>query len=160
MELQLLAPGYGVLAQAHHHRWNDPIFQAAKARINTREGWVRFQLAVRAAHADPAVRPIRRWIQNHRRKMREQLARMPVFPSDSGPLEQRLAQVRAFVELRRSAFRNKERTDRLLGLMALHFNHDDDVRGYARIIQHFLEQSHGNAALRHQVYGGPQLRMP
>lgn len=63
---------------------------------------------------------------------------------------------------RRYALKNRERLNRLLMLLQIHINGDDDVQPYATTIRAWLEDNGGRPAIRRRAIvdplGAPSLR--
>jgi hypothetical protein len=78
------------------------------------------------------------WLLNHPNRIAEELA-WRVFPKSTAGLESALAQVRAWLEDRKSNFGNQARTQKLLALMTLQLSHRGDQDRYFRIIKAALQ---------------------
>lgn len=72
--------------------------------------------------------------------MRKQLAAMPYWPSEAGAIEVVTTRVRAWMEGRAFSFRNRARTNLLLGLMTNELAGDASARNYTRRIRDHLLQ--------------------
>jgi hypothetical protein len=84
------------------------------------------------------------------------------MPLTTSALEQPTRPIAAALYPRRHALKNRERLNRLLMLMQLHINGDDDVRAYAKTIRGWLETNEGRpTAPRRAIadpFGSPSLR--
>jgi len=94
---------------------------------------------------------------------REPPSRRPAdMPLTTAALEQLTRPIIAALYRRRYALKNRERLNRLLMLLQLHINGDDDVRRYARTIRTWLEANGGRPVDRRRAIadpaGAPSLR--
>jgi hypothetical protein len=84
------------------------------------------------------------------------------MPLTTAALEQLARPITAALYPRRYALKNRERLNRLLMLLQLHVNGQDDVRGHAKTIRAWLEANGGRpAAYRRSIAdpaGVPSLR--
>jgi hypothetical protein len=65
------------------------------------------------------------------------------MPLSTSPLDAFINPIRASIQPRAYGLKNRERTNRLLMLMQLHANRQDDVHAYTRLIRAWLEANHG-----------------
>lgn len=82
-------------------------------------------------------------------------------PRSNGVIERELREVKRAIYDRRTVFRNKHRTDRLLQLMTLERRGLADEDEYARLIREHLTTTGGLAEGRHTILdraGRPSLR--
>jgi len=87
---------------------------------------------------------------------REPPSRRPAdMPLTTAALEQLTRPISAALYRRRYALKNRERLNRLLLLLQLHINGDDDVRGYAKTIRTWLEANGGRPADRRRAIADP-----
>ncbi|MCA1680753.1 MAG: transposase [Actinobacteria bacterium] len=68
-------------------------------------------------------------------------------PLSTSPMDGLIEPVRAALHPRRYALKNRRRTNRLLLLMQLHANRQDDVPAYAKDIRMWLEANHGRPSV-------------
>ena len=68
-------------------------------------------------------------------------------PPSTSPLDGLVNPIRASIQPRAYGLKNRERTNRMLTLMQLHANRQDDVRAYARHIREWLEANQGRPAI-------------
>jgi hypothetical protein len=110
-----------------------------------------------------------RWIAVNGPTIEAQFARRPPpsrrpsdMPLTTAALEQITRPIVATVYPRRYALKNRERLNRLLMLLQLHVNGDDDMQAYAKTIRAWLESNGGRPpALRRAIAdpaGEPSLR--
>lgn len=66
-----------------------------------------------------------------------------------------LNQVRAWIQPRAYALKNRERTNRLLMLMQLHLNRQDDSQAYTKLIRAELEANRGRPRLGRETSPTP-----
>src|SRR5918996_3436014 len=91
-----------------------------------------------------------RWIAVNGPIIQEQFARRPPpskrpveMPLTTSALEQLTRPIASALSPRRYALKNRERLNRLLMLMQLHINGDDDVQAYSKAIREWLEANQG-----------------
>lgn len=84
------------------------------------------------------------------------------MPLTTAALEQLARPITAALYPRRYALKNRERLNRLLMLVQLHVNGQDDVQGYTKAIRSWLEANGGRPAARPRAIadpaGAPSLR--
>ncbi len=98
---------------------------------------------------------LERWIAVNGPTIKAQFARRPPpskrpadMPLTTAALEQLTRPIAAAIYPRRYALKNRERLNRLLALMQLHINGDDDVGAYSKTIRTRLECNEGRPAGR------------
>ncbi len=103
-----------------------------------------------------------RWIAVNGPTIEAQFARRPPpsrrpadMPLTTAALEQLTRPIAAALYPRRYAFKNRERLNRLLPLMQLHINGDDDVHAYSKTIREWLERNGGRPAGRRRSIADP-----
>jgi Transposase, Mutator family len=127
--------------------------------------WRPFVRAARALENES----LDRWIAVNDPTIEEQFARRPPpsrrppeMPLTTSALEQLTRPIYAALYPRRYALKNRERLNRLLMLMQLHVNGDDDVQAYSKAIRAWLEASGGRPQGRRRGIadpkGSPSLR--
>jgi hypothetical protein len=110
-----------------------------------------------------------RWIAVNAPTIEAQFARRPPpsrrpaeMPLTTAALEQLTRPIAAALYPRRYALKNQERLNRLLMLIQLHINGDDDVQAYSKTIRQWLEANGGRPAGRRRSIadpaGSPSLR--
>lgn len=110
-----------------------------------------------------------RWIAVNGPTIESQFSRRPPpsrraadMPLTSAALEQLTRPLAAALYPRRYALKNRERLNRLLMLIQLHLNGDDDVQRYAKTIRLALEANGGRPVGRRRAIadpaGAPSLR--
>jgi hypothetical protein len=104
---------------------------------------------VRDAHAAEIAR-LSEWLEGTGRVVEEQFRRRGLrgsrpadMPLTTSPMDGLIAPVRDALHPRRYGLKNRERTNRLLLLMQLHANRQDDVLDYASDIRTWLEANGG-----------------
>jgi len=84
------------------------------------------------------------------------------MPLTTAALEQLTRPIYAALFPRRYALKNRERLNRLLMLMQLHINGEDDIQAYSKAIRAWLESNHGRPQGRRRgiadLKGSPSLR--
>jgi hypothetical protein len=127
--------------------------------------WGAFVRAARAAENES----LDRWIAVNDPIIERQFARRgrsserPAdMPLTASALEQLARPITAALYPRRYALKNRERLNRLLMLVQLHVNGQDDVQGYTKTIRSWLEANGGRPAARPRAItdpaGAPSLR--
>lgn len=113
--------------------------------VSNWDAWVQH---ARALHLPRLVR----WLNRKEPTIRQQLG-WTYWPVSIGGLEVRLQRVKAMLDRRRWAYRNAKRMDRLLALVTLHLNEQDDEDVYVRLIERHLVANYGRPFyVRHVVY--------
>src|SRR5680860_1885355 len=114
--------------------------------------WHRFVRAAKAAENES----LDRWIAVNQGTIETQFARRALtphraldMPLTTAALDQITRPISAALYPRRYALKNRERLNRLLMLLQLHINGDDDVQAYARAIRLHLE-ANGGRPLAHR----------
>jgi hypothetical protein len=72
-------------------------------------------------------------------------------PLSTSPMDGLTRPIRDALHPRRYGLKNQERTNRLLGLMQLHANRQDDVSVYAKDIRVWLEANRGRPGVRRRA---------
>lgn len=142
----------------HRHSRTDPIWIAAGDALKDLAGWRKFvRLVRRLKSSRPRPQETLAWIARHQRLVHDQLQLPMRFPSDTGPLEQKAAELRGWFTLRKGMIRNQERTDRLLTLMAIHLNGDDNEDTYAQLLTSHTAGRRGWLPRHNLINGAPRL---
>lgn len=114
-----------------------------------------------------AARPLEnesldRWIAVNGPTIEAQFARRPPpsrrpadMPLTTAALEQLTRPIAAALYPRRYALKNRERLNRLLLLMQLHINGEDDVQAYSKTIREWLERNGGRPTARRRFIADP-----
>ena len=120
--------------------------------------WRPFVRAARAAENES----LDRWIAVNDPIIERQFARRgrsserPAdMPLTTAALEQLARPITAALYPRRYALKNRERLNRLLMLLQLHVNGDDDVQGYAKTIRAWLEANGGRPNAQRRLIADP-----
>ena len=89
-------------------------------------------------------------------------ARPADMPLSTSPLDGFINPIRDSIQPRAYGLKNRERTNRMLMLMQLHANHQDDERAYVRHIRGVLEANQGRPSIARRAVvdagGGASLR--
>ena len=90
------------------------------------------------------------WLNTTGRVVEEQFGRRGVrwkrpadMPLSTSPLDAFINPIRASIKPRAYGLKNRERTNRMLMLMQLHANRQDDVQAYTHRIRTWLEGNSG-----------------
>ena len=104
---------------------------------------------------------LERWIAFNAATIERQFARRtltlrrPDTPRTTAALEQITRPIVAALYPRRYGLKNRERLNRLLMLLQLHVNGDDDVQAYARTIRRHLELNEGRPLVPRRAIADP-----
>lgn len=82
-------------------------------------------------------------VEDQFRRRGPRASRPADMPLSTSPLDAFTNPIRASIGPRAYGLKNRQRTNRLLTLMQLHANHQDDERAYVRHIRACLEANHG-----------------
>lgn len=120
--------------------------------------WKPFVNAARAIENES----LERWIAVNGPTIEAQFARRPSpsrrpadMPLTTAAREQLTRPIAAALYPRRYALKNRERLNRLLLLMQLHINGDDDIQGYSKTIREWLERNGGRPVGRRRSIADP-----
>jgi len=112
---------------------------------------------VRDAHAADIPR-LSSWLESTGRVVEDQFARRGLSslraidtPLSTSPMDGLTRPIRDALHPRRYGLKNQERTNRLLGLMQLHANRQDDASAYAKDIRAWLEANRGRPGVRRRA---------
>jgi hypothetical protein len=130
----------------------DELREYAESALVGPSSWHRFARAAKAAENES----LDRWIAINAATIETQFVcraltphRAPDMPLTTAALDQITRPISAALYPRRYALKNRERLNRLLMLLQLHVNGDDDVQAYARAIRLHLE-ANGGRPLAHR----------
>lgn len=123
---------------------------------------------VRDAHAADIPR-LSDWLEGAGRVVEDQFRRRGLrslraadMPLSTSPMDGLIGPIRDALHPRRYGLRNRERTNRLLLLMQLHANRQDDVLAFAKSIRAWLEANGGRPRIPRRAItdpgGAPSLR--
>ena len=143
----------------------EELFERAERALAGPSFWKPFTELARDAENES----LDRWIVTNGATIEAQFARRPPpskrpaeMPLTTAALEQLSRPIAKALHPRRYALKNRERLNRLLLLMQLHINGDDDVQAYSKAIRAWLEANGGRpAATRRAIAdpsGSPSLR--
>ncbi|MGH2873006.1 MAG: transposase [Solirubrobacteraceae bacterium] len=138
----------------------DGLLPALEGAFTGPSSWARF-----TEQADAAAIPrVSEWLKGTGEIVASQFPRrglrwagMPL----TSPLEAVLEPIRDSIKPRAYGLKNRERTNRMLMLMQLHANHQDDLTAYVRHIRDWLEAHHGRPSTARRAVvdeGRPSLR--
>lgn len=151
---RLLEADDSAIRQDRRHGVYDPLAQAANDALESRREWPNFRAW---AHQQPRAPHVLAWIRHNGPVVRRQLRLGRYWPADTGPLEQKLAEVRDMFYRRKGLMRNRDRTNRLLMLVTLHENQQNNTRQYARLIREYLAGRSGRAPRHNLINRSPRL---
>ena len=131
--------------------------QSAGRALLGPSSWRQFAQAVRLVENES----LERWIAVKRATVETQFARRaltarrPDMPRTTAALEQLTRPIVAALYPRRYALKNRERLNRLLMLLQLHINGDDDVQAYTTAIRRHLELNDGRPLVPRRAIADP-----
>jgi hypothetical protein len=145
----------------------EEFYERAEGALTGPNFWTPFKEAAREAGNES----LDRWIAVNGPTIEAQLVRRPPpskrpaeMPLTTAALEQLTRPIAAALYPRRYALKNRERLNRLLMLMQLHINGDDNAQAYSKAIRTWLEANHGRPTARRRAiadpFGSPSLRQP
>jgi len=148
-----------------HRAAIDELLTGVEAAFTGLSLWTPF---VERAHA-AGIPPLSEWLTTTGQVVEDQLRRggqrstRPAdMPLSTSPLDGFINPIRAAVGPRAYGLKNRERTNRMLMLMQLHANRQDDDNEYVRLIRECLEANHGRPSVGRRavvdVSGIPSLR--
>jgi hypothetical protein len=148
-----------------HRAAIDALLPRVEAAFTGPSFWQHF---VRDADAAEIPR-LQSWLEGAGRVVEQQFRRRgprglrPVeMPLSTSPMDGLIAPIRDALHPRRYGLKNRERTNRLLLLMQLHANRQDDPLAYANTIRAWLEANHGRPRVARRAVtdrgGVPSLR--
>lgn len=142
-----LATQIAAILKRHHLDQPDArIKQAADKAF-----WNDLRWAAFVAEAEKLRLPeLDRWLARNGARAAAQVAANEE-PRSTGAVETPLTRVRAWLEDRRRQFRNRDRMNRLLMLIQLHLNGQDDERTYMRLIRAHLLCHSGRSEARRLI---------
>jgi Transposase, Mutator family len=141
-----------------HRAAIDALLTRTEAAFTGPSFWEPF---VRDAHAAEIPR-LSDWLEGAGRVVSDQFRRRgprslrPAdMPLSTSPMDGLIAPIRDSLHPRRYALKNRERTNRLLLLMQLHANRQDDVLAYAKSIRAWLEANGGRPRVARRAVTDP-----
>jgi hypothetical protein len=150
-----------IRAERAHRDAIDELLPQVEAAFTGRSFWAPF---LERAHAAGIPR-LSDWLNSTGRIVEEQFGRRgprasrPAdTPLSTSPLDALINPIRASIQPRAYGLKNRERTNRLLMLMQLHANRQDDHRAYVRHIRDCLEANAGRPSITRRAIvdaGGP-----
>ena len=151
--------------EPQHREAIDALLPRVEAAFTGPSFWAPF---VRDAHAAEIPR-LSGWLDGNGRIVSEQFGRRGLrslrpadMPLSTSPLDGLIEPIRAALHPRRYGLKNRERTNRLLWLMQLHANRQDDPLTYAKNIRARLEANSGRPGTTRRAVadraGLPSLR--
>ena len=143
----------------------EELYERAEGALSGPAFWKPFTEAAK----DAGNESLDRWIAVNRPTIEAQFARRPPpsrrpaeMPLTTSALDQLMRPIAKALHPRRYALKNRERLNRLLMLMQLHINGDDDVRAYSKTVRAWLEVNGGRPSVRRRAiadpFGSPSLR--
>src|SRR5262249_20755764 len=131
-----------IRAEQGHHAAIDELLPQVEAAFTGPTFWGPF---LERAHAAQIPR-LSEWLNTTGRIVEEQFhrrgrraARPADTPLSTSPMDAFVSPIRASIQPRAYGLKNRERINRMLMLMQLHANRQDDARAYVRHIRDWLE---------------------
>ena len=155
----------GTIRSDGHQAAIDELLGQVEVAFTGASTWAPF---VERAHAAGIPR-LSEWLNSTGRIVEDQFRRRgPRYkraadtPLSTSPLDAFIDPIRASIQPRAYGLKNRERTNRLLTLMQLHANRQDDVHGYTQLIRAWLESNQGRPRTDRRAVadagGTPSLR--
>ena len=136
--------------QPEHREAIDELLGGVEAAFTGLSFWTPFTQRCHAA----GISRLSDWLNTTGRIVAAQFARRgPRWkrpadtPLTTSPLDAFINPIRASIKPRAYGLKNRERTNRMLMLMQLHANRDDDVNAYMRRIRAWLAANHGRPGI-------------
>lgn len=139
-----------------YKRLSPPLSDALQIASTSKANWEAFDDLARQSNFPQLVK----WLDNPApssgwagdlsmsERIAWQLERQSGLPKTTRALEDYLDKLKAFINRRKFAFRNRERTNRMLQLMQLHLNDQANLRTYSTLIRRQLTKAGGHPATR------------
>jgi hypothetical protein len=154
-----------IRTEAAHEAAIDDLLAQVEAAFTGPSFWAPF---LERAHAAGIAR-LSDWLDSTGRIVQEQFGRRGLrssrpadMPLTTSPLDAFINPIRASIQPRAYGLKNRERTNRMLMLMQLHANGQDDVHAYTRAIRAWLGSNHGRPHVDRRAItdarGAPSLR--
>lgn len=151
--------------EPEHRKTIDELLPDVEAAFTGPAFWDAFTKRARAAD----IPRVSRWLDSTGQIVVEQFGRRGVrwqrpadMPLSTSPLDGLINPIRDSVAPRAYGLKNRERTNRMLMLMQLHANRQDDERAYVRHIREWLEANQGRLSVDRRAVadmrGAPSLR--
>jgi hypothetical protein len=142
--------------QPEHREALDELLAGTEAAFTGPSFWLPFTDRCHAA----SIPRLSEWLNSTGRIVAEQFAwrgwkRPADRPLSTSPLEAILEPIRDSIKPRAYGLKNRQRTDRMLMLMQLHANRQDDVNAYVRDIRACLEANRGCPSLARRAVADP-----
>ena len=136
--------------ESRHREAIDELLPQVEAAFTGPSFWAPFTQRCHAA----GIPRLSEWLNSTGRIVADQFSRRgprssrPAdMPLSTSPLDGLVNPIRAAIQPRAYGLKNRERTNRLLMLMQMHANRQDDVRAYVRHIRDGLEANHGRPSI-------------
>jgi hypothetical protein len=136
--------------ESHHREAIDELLADVEAAFTGPSFWAPF---LERAHAAGIPR-LSQWLNTTGRIVEDQFHRRGLrwkrpadMPLSTSPMDAFINPIRAAIQPRAYGLKNRERTNRMLTLMQLHANRQDDERAYVRHIRDCLETNQGHPSL-------------
>ncbi len=152
-------------AQPQHREAIDELLPDAEAAFTGPSFWAPFTERCHAA----GIPRVSEWLNTTGQIVEDQFnrrgpraSRPADMPLSTSPLDGFTNPIRSAIAPRAYGLKNRERTNRMLMLMQLHANHQDDVKAYVRHIREWLEGNQGRPRVDRRAVtdmrGVPSLR--
>ena len=147
------------IRQSDEHRAEiDLLLPRVEAAFAGPSFWQPFARDARAAD----IPRLSSWLDGAGRVVEDQFRRRGLrhlrpadMPLSTSPMDGLIDPIRAALHPRRYGLKNRERTNRLLLLMQLHANRQDDVLAYAKDIRAWLQANHGRPSVPRRAVTDP-----
>lgn len=139
-----------IRADDGHREAIDELLGQVEAAFTGPSFWAPFRERAHAA----GIPRLSEWLNSTGRIVEDQFGRRgprssrPAdMPLSTSPLDAFINPIRASIQPRAYGLKNRQRTNRMLMLMQLHANRQDDVHAYTHLIRASLESNHGRPAV-------------
>ena len=146
-------------AEAAHREAIDELLPQVEAAFAGPSFWAPF---IERCHAAGIPR-VSEWLSTTGQIVEEQFSRRGLrwkrpsdMPLSTSPMDAFLNPIRASIQPRAYGLKNQERTNRMLMLMQLHANGQDDVHGYTRQIREWLQANQGRPPIGRRAVIDPK----
>ncbi len=144
--------------QPEHHEAIDELLPDVEAAFTGPSFWTPFTERCHAA----GIPRVSDWLNSTGQIVADQFnrrgprsGRPANMPLSTSPLDASINPIRAAIGPRAYGLKNRKRTNRLLMLMQLHANRQDDVTAYLRHIRDWLEAGHGRPSIARRAVVDP-----
>jgi hypothetical protein len=147
------------IEEPQHQEAIDALLPGVEAAFTGPSFWAPFVERVHAA----GVPRVSEWLNTTGQVVEDQFGRRGLrwqrpsnMPLSTSPLDGFVTPIRDSIRPRAYGLKNRERTNRMLMLMQLHANGDDDVHAYTHLIREWLEANQGRPSVDRRAIIDPE----